>query len=64
MEHRCSNCGHMLYEVQPGAYEHYTRFYMPAHMPYTTIRCYAYASVHVNGEMQECRCCKPEFRPR
>ena len=61
MEHRCSNCSHMLYEVQPGAYEHYTRFYRPAHMPYTTIRCYA--SSLINGEMQECRCCKPEFRP-
>ena len=40
-EVHCRNCGHLLYLVQFGHYEHFTRYYRPWGFPYTTVRCHA-----------------------
>ena len=41
MDIHCDNCGHLLYRLIGGRYEHFTRAYIPYAFPYSTRLCYA-----------------------
>ncbi|MFX0132101.1 MAG: hypothetical protein ACFFDN_00515 [Candidatus Hodarchaeota archaeon] len=57
----CKNCGHQLYRLDNGTFEHFTRFYHEHSMPYHSKECYAEKHYQdIFGQPVYCGCRKPE----
>lgn len=56
----CKNCGHELWRLSDGTWEHYTRFYKPTGYPYSTKRCYVNHKTNVLPHDEGCSCENPE----